>query len=115
MEGRGLLTVPEMAELPAAVGAPPPPGDGDGDGERARNNLDLIVGSQTLAEHRVHVTQVFTKLAQRQHSIHPSKASFLKKDIEYLGHMSTPFGTRPTAKHVWGHLTMGLFTSRVGL
>ena len=61
---------------------------------------DLIVGSQTLAEHRVHVTQVFTKLAQRQHSIKPSKASFLKKDIEYLGHMSTPFGTRPTAKHV---------------
>ena len=61
---------------------------------------DLIVGSTTVAEHRVHCTQVFTKLAQRQHSVKPSKATFLKKEIEYLGHISTPTGTMPTTKHV---------------
>ena len=61
---------------------------------------DLCIASETKPEHRVHVTAVLTALAQRPHSIKPSKMHILRKVIEYLGHMSTPTGTQPTAKHV---------------
>ena len=61
---------------------------------------DLCIASETKEEHRVHCTAVFTALAQRHHSIKPSKMHILRKIIEYLGHMSTPHGTQPTSKHV---------------
>ncbi len=61
---------------------------------------DLCIASHTKPEHRVHCTSVLTKLAQRNHSIKPSKMHVLRKVIEYLGHLSTPEGTRPTGKHV---------------
>ena len=67
---------------------------------------DLVIGSETLPEHRVHVTSVLTKLAQRQHSIKPSKMGILKRVIEYLGHLSTPTGTLPTGKHVEAVVSM---------
>ena len=60
----------------------------------------MCVASQTKEEHRLHVTSVFTRLAQRQHSIKPSKAHILRRIIEYLGHLSTPNGTKATGKHV---------------
>ena len=61
---------------------------------------DLCIASETKEEHRVHVTSVLTSLAQRHHSIKPSKMHILRLIIEYLGHMSTPDGTMPTSKHV---------------
>ena len=61
---------------------------------------DLCVASETKEQHRLHVTSVFTRLAQRQHSIKPSKAHILRRIIEYLGHLSTPNGTKATGKHV---------------
>ena len=61
---------------------------------------DLCVASETKLAHRVHCTAVFTSLARRGHSIKPSKMHVLRREIEYLGHLSTPEGTRPTAKHV---------------
>ena len=61
---------------------------------------DVIIASETREEHRVHVATVLTKLAQRHHSIKPSKMSILRKLLEYLGHISMPHGTKPTGKHV---------------
>ena len=61
---------------------------------------DVCVASATKPEHRLHMTSVLTKLAQRNHSIKPSKMAILRKIVEYLGHMSTPQGTKPTGKHV---------------
>ena len=34
------------------------------------------------------------------HAIRPVKANILTDDIEYLGHISTPTGLKPTDKHV---------------
>ena len=61
---------------------------------------DLLTASTTLAEHRQDVTEVWTRLACRGHSLKPSKTSILKDDVEYLGHISTPEGLKPTNKHV---------------
>ena len=67
---------------------------------------DLIIGSPSKQEHRIHVTAVLTRLAQRGHSIKPSKAHILRQIVEYLGHMSTPQGTRPTEKHIQAIIDM---------
>merc|ERR1712185_336618 len=67
---------------------------------------DLCIASETKREHRLHCTAVLTALAQRHHSIKPSKMHILRKIIEYLGHMSTPHGTQPTSKHVDAILNM---------
>ena len=67
---------------------------------------DVIIGSETKQVHRVHVASVFTRLAQRGHAIKPTKGHILRKIIEYLGHESTPFGTRPTKKHITAIMDM---------
>ena len=67
---------------------------------------DLCIASETKEEHRVHVTSVLTSLAQRHHSIKPSKMHILRLIIEYLGHMPTPDGTMPTSKHVEAIINM---------
>ena len=60
----------------------------------------LCIASVAKEEHRVHVTSVLTSLAQRHHSIKPSKMHILRPIIiECLGHMSTPDGTMITSKH----------------
>ena len=60
----------------------------------------LCIVSVAKEEHRVHVTSVLTSLAQKHHSIKPSKMHILRQIIEYLGHMPTPDGTMPTSRHV---------------
>ena len=42
----------------------------------------LCIASETKEEHRVHVTSVLTSLAQRHHSIKPSKMHILRLIIE---------------------------------
>ena len=50
---------------------------------------DLLVASATLEEHRLHMTNVFHKLARRNHSLKPSKMSILREMVKYLGHVCT--------------------------
>ena len=61
---------------------------------------DVCVGSETLEDHRRDMRQALDRMARRHHSVKPEKAAILQKILEYLGHMSTPNGTRPTAKHI---------------
>ena len=37
---------------------------------------------------------MFSRLAARGHSLKPSKVGLLQKDVEYLGHTSTPDGVK---------------------
>ena len=46
------------------------------------------------------VRAAFDRLARRHHAVKPAKANVLNDEIEYLGHISTPEGLRPTDKHV---------------
>ena len=61
---------------------------------------DVITASATLAEHRQDVLAVWTRLACRGHSLKPEKVRILQEEVEYLGHISTPTGLKPTPKHV---------------
>ena len=61
---------------------------------------DVIIASDSVPKHRVDVRAAFDRLARRHHAVKPAKANVLNDDIEYLGHISTPDGLRPTDKHV---------------
>ena len=61
---------------------------------------DVCIGSGTKEEHRSDVRQAFDRLARRWHSVKPTKASLLRPNVEYLGHISTPRGLMPSDKHV---------------
>ena len=51
---------------------------------------DVIVANETLPEHITSLRRVLGKLAQRHHSIKPSKMHILRDQVDYLGHVSTP-------------------------
>ena len=60
---------------------------------------DLLVASATLEEHRLHMTNVFHKLARRNHSLKPSKMPILREKVKYLGHVCTEQGLEPSTEH----------------
>ena len=61
---------------------------------------DILVFSNSLEEHRVHVRQVLTRL--REHNLHarPEKCSFHTTSVEYLGVIITPEGVSMDPKKV---------------
>ena len=61
---------------------------------------DVIIASAEVPQHRGGVRAAFDRLARRHHAVKPVKANILNDDIEYLGHISTPSGLKPTDKHV---------------
>ena len=60
---------------------------------------DLLVGSANTADHRVHMTNVFRKLARRHRSLKPSKMPILRDKVKYLGHVCTEKGLEPSTEH----------------
>ena len=61
---------------------------------------DVCIASDEVPQHRGDVRAAFDRLARRHHAVKPSKANILNGNIEYLGHISTPEGLKPTNKHV---------------
>ena len=45
------------------------------------------------------MTNVFHKLARRNHSLKPSKMSILREKVKYLGHVCTEQGLEPSTEH----------------
>ena len=60
---------------------------------------DLLVGIANTADHRVHMANVFRKLARRHHSLAPSKMPILRDKAKYLGHVCTEKGLEPSTEH----------------
>lgn len=58
---------------------------------------DILVYSETLEEHLVHLKQVFQLLAKDQWAVKLSKCSFAQQQLSYLGHIisSQGVGTDP--------------------
>ena len=56
---------------------------------------DLIIFSKSLNEHIQHLTLIFKKLREFNLKIQPDKSEFLRKDVEFLGHIITPSGIKP--------------------
>lgn len=59
---------------------------------------DVIIFSKTIKEHIKHISLVFDFLRKAGLKIKLSKCTFLKKEVEYLGHIVTEHGMKPDPK-----------------
>jgi len=59
-----------------------------------------MVFSPSLQEHMTHLSQIFEKLSKATLKLQPEKSEFLRKEIEYLGHVVTDEGVRPNPKKI---------------
>jgi len=56
---------------------------------------DIMVYSTSLQEHVTDLEKVFKKLAEANFKLQLDKTEFLRKEVEYLGHVVTQQGIRP--------------------
>lgn len=56
---------------------------------------DLIIFGKTLHEHNKNLISVFERLRKVNLKLNPSKCSFLKKELVYLGHFISSEGIKP--------------------
>ncbi len=56
---------------------------------------DVLVFSRTLEDH---LEQVIARLQEAGLKLQPAKCHFLQEEVEYLGHVITPFGLKPTPR-----------------
>lgn len=56
---------------------------------------DILVFSTTLEDHLVHLSLVLERLCHVGLKLKPSKCRFVRKEVEYLGHILTPDGLKP--------------------
>ena len=61
---------------------------------------DVLVFSPTLDEHLVHLQVVIQRINEAGLKLKPSKCLFVRREVEYLGHLVTPQGLRPNARLV---------------
>lgn len=61
---------------------------------------DIVVFSKSLDEHLHHLKLIFTKLRQFTLKIQLDKSEFLRKDVEFLGHVVTPTGIKPNPSKI---------------
>ena len=61
---------------------------------------DLLVYSQTLEEHLIHLSKVMDKLREVNLKLKPSKCHFVRQCVEFLEHILTPEGLQPNPKQV---------------
>ena len=59
---------------------------------------DVLIFSRTLEEHIEHLKLVITRLQEAGLKLKPIKCHFLREEVEYLGHVITPKGLKPTQK-----------------
>ena len=63
---------------------------------------DINVFSKTFTDHLQHLEEVFKRLLAINLKIKPSKCSFFKSQLEYLGFVVDPHGLRPQPAKVDG-------------
>lgn len=56
---------------------------------------DVVVFSKSLEEHKQHLQRIFSKVREFNLKIQLDKSEFLRKDVEFLGHVITPEGIKP--------------------
>ena len=56
---------------------------------------DILVFSKTLPEHLNHLRRVIDRLRSANLKLKPSKCKFVRKEVEYLGHVITSAGLQP--------------------
>ena len=61
---------------------------------------DVIVYSETLEEHISHLKTVFERLRTASLKLNPMKCKFVCDKVEYLGHLITPAGLKPSERNL---------------
>ena len=61
---------------------------------------DIIVYSDSVADHLDHLRQVFARLRRVGLKLHPGKCSFARQSVTYLGHVISSQGIAPDPKKV---------------
>jgi len=56
---------------------------------------DVIVFSEALEDHIVHLKAVFDRLRGAGLMLNPGKCKIVHDEVEYLGHVVTPRGLQP--------------------
>lgn len=56
---------------------------------------DIVIFSSSLQEHLTRLKQVFLRLRESNFKIQLDKSEFLKKEVQYLGHVVTTDGVKP--------------------
>ena len=60
----------------------------------------LTIFSRTIEEHIAHLRQVFARIRAANLKLKPLKCHFLRRSIDYLGHVITLQGLQPNPKQV---------------
>lgn len=70
--------------------------------QRVMDNVldDIIIFSPSLQKHISDIRLVFTKLLNANLKIQPAKCNFLRKEIDFLGHIVTQEGVRPNPSKI---------------
>ena len=61
---------------------------------------DIFVFSKSLNEHLQHLSSVFKKIRSYNLKIQLDKSEFLRKEVEFLGHLITPQGIKPNPSKI---------------
>lgn len=61
---------------------------------------DVLIFSHTLEDHLQHLGAVIERLRGAGLKLKPSKCHFIRKEVEYLGHVITPDGLKPNPGRV---------------
>ena len=76
---------------------------------------DIIVFSNTEAEHVKWLAAVFERFQEHGLKLKPSKCDFFRKEINYLGHRVSADGMRPGTENVEGIAKMASPTTATGI
>ena len=74
---------------------------------------DVLVFSPTLADHLHHLRLVIQIIQEVGLKLNPAKCRFVRKEVEYLGHILTPDGLKPNPKTVLDSLKNKLASAPV--
>ncbi|KAL4153815.1 hypothetical protein QTP88_001648 [Uroleucon formosanum] len=61
---------------------------------------DIIIYALNLEDHSRKLKEVFDRLRESNLKLQPSKCSFLRKEVNYLGHVITDKGVRPNPQKI---------------
>ena len=61
---------------------------------------DILIFSRTLEDHLEHIRSVLERLKETKLKLKPQKCSFLRSEVEYLGHTISPQGLKTNSRIV---------------
>ena len=76
---------------------------------------DILIYSDSFENHLKHIEDIFQQLEKADLCLNKKKCHFVKKEIEYLGHIVSPKGLRPNTEKVRAIQTLDAPTTVKGV